>query len=199
VREWWLRTALVIVAPRPVFAALRNDKPDDVAQRAEPVLAIVWLAGIAFVLGTHTAGHLMDDSDYDGLLVAVWAFLGGGLYGGAAYYLLGGLLHGGARLLGSQGTFRRSRHVLAFASVPIALSLVLWPVKLALWGAALFHRGGSDTGGAADAFTVLSRLFLIWALVLLVLGVAEVHGWSIARAAAAAAAPVAVAVAFLLL
>ncbi len=67
------------------------------------MLLIVLLAGIAFVLSTRTAAHLMDDSDYDGLLVAVWAFLAGGLYGGVAYWVLGGVLHWSSVILGSEG------------------------------------------------------------------------------------------------
>ncbi len=198
-REWWLRTVLVLTAPRAVFAALRDDSPEEAAGRAEPVLAIVWLAGIAFVLATRTAAHLMDDQDYDGLIVAVWVFLAGGLYGGVAYFVLGGLLHRAALLLGSQGSYRRTRHILAFASVPVALSLVLWPVKLALWGSALFHRGGPDSGGGGTAFEVLMLGFLAWAIFLLVLGIAEVHGWTWGRAAAAAVAPVALGAVVLLL
>jgi hypothetical protein len=199
VREWWLRTVLVVTAPRAVFAALRDDGPEDAAARAEPVLAVVWLAGIAFVLATRTAAHLMDDQDYDGLIVAVWVFLAGGLYGGVAYYVLGGVLHRAAVLLGSQGSYRRARHILAFASVPVALSLVLWPVKLALWGGALFHRGGPDSGGGGTAFELLLLGFLAWAICLLVVGVAEVHGWTWARAVAASAAPVALGALVLLL
>jgi hypothetical protein len=199
VREWWLRTVLVLAAPRAVFAALRDDSREAAAARSEPVLAIVWLAGIAFVLATRTAAHLMDDQDYDGLIVAVWVFLAGGLYGGFAYFVLGGVLHRASLLLGSQGSYRRARHILAFASVPVALSLVLWPVKLALWGSANFHRGGADAGTGGTVFEVLLLGFLAWAICLLVIGVSEVHGWTLARAAAACAAPVALGALVLLL
>ena len=91
----------------------------------------------------------MDDSDYDGLLVAVWAFLAGGLYGAFAYWALGAVLHWVGGALGSQGSFRRSRHVLAFAAVPVVLSLVLWPVKLALYGERALppRRRGRGAGG----------------------------------------------------
>ena len=58
-REWWLRTTLVLQAPRAVFVALRDDS-NDASDRAEPVLLIVWLAGMASVLSTATAGRLMD-------------------------------------------------------------------------------------------------------------------------------------------
>ena len=190
---WWLRTLLVLQSPRAVFVALREDTPEAASNRAEPVLLIVLLAGIAFVLSTRTAAHLMDDHDYDGLLVAVWTFLAGCLYGAVVYWFFGAVLHGAVRRLGSHGSYRRTRHLLAFAAVPIAFSLVLWPVKLALYGGDLFHRGGADSGTGGKVFAALGLAFLAWSVGLLVLGVRAAHGWTWARAASAAAVPVAVA------
>jgi hypothetical protein len=187
VRDWWIRTVLVLQAPRAVFTALRDDSPEAVGDRAEPVLLIIWLGGIAGVLATSTAGHLLDDSDYDGLLLAVWTFIVGGLYGGATYWIFGGMLHGVLRRLGSQGTYRRTRHLLAFAAVPVVLSLVLWPVKLSLYGAALFHRGGSDSGTGGHVFALLQLVFLAWTAALLLIGVRAVHGWSWERGVVAVA------------
>jgi len=182
-----------------VFVALREDTPEAASNRAEPVLLIVLLAGIAFVLSTRTAAHLMDDHDYDALLVAVWTFLAGCLYGGVVYWFFGAVLHGAVRQLGSHGSYRRTRHLLAFAAVPIALSLVLWPVKLALYGGDLFHRGGADSGTGGEVFGWLGLVFLAWSVGLLVLGVRAVHGWTWARAASAAAVPVALAAVLVLL
>ncbi len=193
-RDWWLRTVLVLQAPRAVFVALREDDPDDLAARSEPVLLIVLLAGMAFVLSTRTAAQLMNDTDYDGLLVAVWAFLAGGLYGAVAYWVLGAILQWSSVVLGSEGSFRRSRQVLAFAAVPVVLSLILWPVKLALYGGALFRTGGSDGGAGGEVFAWLWVAFELWAAALLVLGVRAVHGWTWGRAALAAAPPIALCV-----
>lgn len=186
-RDWWLRALLVLQRPRPVFVALRDESKQSLADRSEPVLAIVLLAGIAGVLSTATAGRLMDDSSYDPVLIAVWAFVAGGIYGGFAYFGIGALLHGGVRVFGSQGTYRRSRHVLAFAAVPIALSLVVWPVKLALFGADVFRTGGSDTGSGGRAFAAAMLVFVGWAAALLVTGVRSVHGWTWGRSLAACA------------
>ena len=201
-RDWWLRTLLVLQAPRAVFAALRNDSDEAAADRAEPVVAILVLAGIAGVLTTRTAAHLMDHSDYDGTLVAIWALIAGSLYGGAVYWLFGAFLHRSGVSLGSAGSYRRARHVLAFAAVPVAASLLLLPVKLALYGSDLFRRGGGDAGTGGKAFVALQLAFSAWALALLVIGVRTVHGWSWARAgstvAAAAALPAAIALAVLL-
>jgi hypothetical protein len=185
VREWWLRTVLVVQAPRPVFAALRDDGDEAVGNRSEPVLLIVLLSGIAYVLSTATAAHLLDDRSYDDSLVAIWTFLAGSMYGIVGYWVLGAVLYGGLRALGSLGSYRRARHLLAFAAVPVALSLALLPVKLALFGGAIFHRGGSDAGAAGSAFVALDDALLAWAVVLLVIGVRTVHAWTWSRSAAA--------------
>lgn len=184
-RDWWLRTMLVLQRPRPVFTALRDESKESLSDRSEPILAIVLLAGIAAVFSTGTAGHLMDDSSYDGLLVAVWGFIAGGIGGLFAYFVLGALLHVGAKLLGSQGTFRRNRQIVAFAAVPVALSLVLVPLKVGVYGDAVFRSGGSDAGTGAHVFAALELVFVAWMAALVVVGVRAVHGWTWARAAAA--------------
>jgi hypothetical protein len=186
-RDWWLRTLLVLQRPKPVFVALRDESKEAVSDRSEQVLLIVMLAGVASVLSTRTGGRLMDSSDYDNLLVAVWAFLAGSLYGVTVYFLFGGLLHLAGKALGSQGTYRRARHVLAFAAVPLALSLVVWPVKLALYGDALFRSGGSDSGAGGKVFQAIDLGFLAWTVALILIGVRAVHGWPWPRAAAATA------------
>ena len=71
VRDWWLRVLLVLQRPRPVFVALRDESRESLSDRSEQVLLIVWLSGIAYALASPTASHLMDDSSYDGLLVAM--------------------------------------------------------------------------------------------------------------------------------
>src|SRR5438105_12067782 len=49
-RVWLLRALLVLQSPREVFAALRDDSEDAARARSEPIVALVWLAGIACVL-----------------------------------------------------------------------------------------------------------------------------------------------------
>jgi hypothetical protein len=203
-RAWLLRALLVLQSPRAVFAALRDDSEDEARARQEPVTAIVGLAGIAGVLWTPVAGRLLDDPAIDQLLVAVWAFVGGGLYGIASYFTGGFLLFLGLRSAGSAGSFRRARHLLAFALAPVALSLlVVWPLRLAAFGDDVFRTGGDDRGAADDAFLALELGFVAWSAVLLVLGTRALHGWPWRRAlegvALAAALPVVVALAVWLL
>src|ERR671936_64376 len=94
-RLWLSPALLVLIDPRPVFAALRDDSEDAARARQEPILAIVGLAGIASILWTSVAGRVMDDPAFDGLVVAVWAFIGGAFYGLFGYFAVGAPLYGG--------------------------------------------------------------------------------------------------------
>ena len=188
-RAWWLRVPAVLVDPRPVFFALRDEDPDDVAARSEPILLLIGLAGAAAVLATPTAGGLLDNPDYDAMVFAVWAFIAGSIYGAVGYFVLGFALFFGARFLGSLGSFRRERQVVAFAAVPVALSfLLLLPLRLAVYGGDTFRDGGADEGSGEAVLLGLQLVFVAWSLVLLLIGVKVVHGWSWLRSLAAAGA-----------
>jgi hypothetical protein len=191
-RAWWLRVPAVLLSPRPVFFALREDDPEDVVARSEPVLLLVWLAGGASVLASPTAGGLLDNPDYDATVFAVWTFIAGGIYGAVGYFLIGFASYFGAMLLGSEGNFQRERQLVAFALVPLALSfLVLLPVRLALYGGDTFREGGTDEGAGESALLALQLGFAAWSVGLLVVGVQVVHGWSWPRSLAAVGAAVA--------
>ena len=193
-REWLLRTLVVLQAPRAVFAALRDDSDTAAEARQEPLLALTWLAGIASVLTTSVARTLLDDPVRDGLVVAIWAFIGGGIYAAAVFWLGGALLHGASQALGGQGSYRRARHVVGFACAPLALSLLLvWPIGIAAFGGDLFRTGGSDSGTGGDLLIWTAIAFGVWALALLLIGIRAVHGWTWARSLATlglAASPV---------
>lgn len=187
-RAWWLRVVALPLSPRAVFAALRDDSDEDVQARSEPVAAIAGLAGIAILLGTPSARRLANDASFDALSIAVWLFIGGALNALGLYWILGALLHGGGRALGSRGSYRRARHVLAFAAAPLALSLlVFWPVRIAVYGLDLFRTGGDDFGAGDAIFGWVFLGFVAWTAALLLLGVRTVHGWGWARAVAAVA------------
>jgi hypothetical protein len=188
-REWWANTLAMLSRPRSVFEALRDDMSEEgVAARQEPLLAVIWLAGMAGVLLTTAAAHLLDNWDVDGLVLAVWVFVAGGIYGAAGYWLAGGAVYAGLKGAESPAlSYRRSRHVLGLAAVPLALSLVVWPVRLAVYGSDLFKSGGSDSGGGDVAFRVVLLAFAAWAIGLLVLGIRTTEGWSWRRSLAAVA------------
>ncbi len=165
------------------FAALRDESREQAEAREEPVLALALLAGIAGVLAAPSFGDLLDSRERDAVVVAVLVFLAGGLYGTATYWVGGGALYLGARAAGSNGSYRQARHVLAFATAPLALSLlVLWPVRLAVYGEDLFREGGADeTGAVRYVFEGLEITFFVWATALLVVGIRTLHDWPLVR------------------
>ena len=178
-REWWLRVLAVLVRPRLVFLALRVEAEDDLEARKEPVLLITLLAGMAGVLLSPTWGRLLDQGGVDGLVVAVVTFIGGIFYGAGGYFVVGGALYLGARTVGSLGSWRLARQVLAFACVPLAVSLFLTlPVGLAVFGGDLFRSGGSDEGRGGDIYLGYKLAFAAWSLGLLLYGVRTTYGWS---------------------
>lgn len=193
-KSWFLRALLVLQSPRPVFGAIRDDSNDVAEARTEAAAAIVWVAGMAAVLATPVAGALLDDAEMDWALVAVWTFLAGGLFGFVFYFVLSKVLQVSLGRLGSRGSFRRARHLVAFAAAPVALALfVYWPVRIAIYGEELFTFGGGDGRGAGVVFAWVFYAFVAWALALLVIGVRTIHGWSWSRALGGVALTAAVA------
>jgi hypothetical protein len=187
-RSWWLRALAVLVAPTAVFASLRDESEEAIEARQEPVTALAGLAGIAGVLGTPVARHLLNDSSMSVALIPVWAFMGGLVYALAVCWIGGGLLSRASRRLGGLGSWRRSRHVLALAAAPLALSLLtLWPVRILVYGQDLFRTGGDDYGRGDTIFGAMFLGFIAWSGLLLLVGVRAVHGWTWARTAGAVA------------
>jgi len=187
-RSWWLRASAVLIAPRPVFVSLRDESEEAVEARAEPISAIVGLAGVAAVLGTPVARTLLNDASMSVALIPVWAFLGGAVYALALYWLGGGLLYGAVHGLGSLGSYRRARQTLGLATAPLALTLVtLWPLRIAVYGTDLFRTGGNDYGRTDAVFGGVYFACLAWSAWLLLAGVRATHGWTWGRSAAAAA------------
>jgi hypothetical protein len=143
-----------------MFARLRDDSPDEAADRSELVTGLAFAAGVAAALGAGGA----ELRDLDALDSVVWVFLTGLSLGFALYWLVGWALAFVVRRLGGAGSPRRARHVLAFSFAPLALGLLAWLI----WAPLLL-------GLAA------------WSLALLLLGLREVYGWSLARAGSAVA------------
>ena len=114
------------------------------------------------------------------------AFISGGLYGFVGYFLLGFLVYAGARAAGSAASLGRARQIVGFAVVPLALSLLVWFVRIAVYGGAPFRTGGSDTGLGNHLFEAIEVAVLLWSGALLVVGLRAYNGWSLARALAAA-------------
>jgi hypothetical protein len=177
-QAWWLRALLVAQAPRAVFAALRDDSREAADERQDTIAAVAFFVGLALTLVTSQSASFADDPARTGIVIPVWLFIAGLLVAVVNYWLAGGVLYLALSWLGSNSSYRQARHLLALAAVPFALSLVLLPVRLALYGGAIFRSGGSDTGSGAHVFPILEAGFGLWSLVLLAIGVRVVQRWS---------------------
>jgi hypothetical protein len=143
-----------------MFARLRNDSPDEAADRTDLVTGLAFAAGVAAALGT--GGDELRELDV--LDSFVWVFVTGLAVGFALYWVAGWALAFVVRRLGGAGSPRRVRHLLAFSFAPLALALVAWLI----WAPLLLALAAGS-------------------LALLVAGLREVYDWSVARAGGAVA------------
>ncbi len=170
-RAWWRRVPRVVTAPRPVFAALAETDDLDVDARSEPVLAITILAGMAAVLLTPAWGGVMNDPTVDWLVLGVVTFIAGLFYGAAGYFLLGLALWLGAKAVSVDPPFRIARQLVAFAAVPLVLSLVVLVPAIAIgFGEDWFRAGGDDEGRGRELVVGVGLLFVGWSVALVALG-----------------------------
>ena len=171
VRRWWRLVPRVLTRPTEVFVALRDDDEVDVDARAEPILAIVIVAGMAGILLTPAWGTLVDEESLDWIVLAVITFIGGLFYGAAGYFLLGFVVWLGARAVGLETRSRTARQLVGFSALPFALSFfVTVPAVLVGFGYDWFRTGGSDEGAGRIVVLSVGFAFALWSLGLLALG-----------------------------
>ena len=95
------------------------------------------------------------------------------------WLILAGLLHLGSTLFGGRGSMQSALNVVAFASLPFALRDVLRIVFMVSSGHAIASPGLSGFAASAGLFSqLLSRvdIFLLWNIILLVIGFAVSDG-----------------------
>ena len=187
-RGWWRRLPLVLVRPGEVFSQLRDGSDEQAEALSEPMVAVTILAGMAMFLSTATAGQLFDDPEFDWLLVAVQAFFAGVLVALQNYWLGGAALLLGLRSLGSIAHYRPARQIVGLSTAPFMVALlVVWPLRIAIFGGDLFRSGGSDEGTAGYVLNAVDAGFVLWSLTLAVIGVRTVEGWGLLRSLGATA------------
>jgi len=105
-------------------------------------------------------------------LVSAWARLWVG------WVVLGGLLHLGSTLLGGRGSMQSALNITAWAFLPFALRDILRIIYMLIEQHAITSPGLSGFGTSAFMVEILSRtdIFLVWSIVLLIIGFAVVDG-----------------------
>jgi len=146
---------------------------------AAGALALLFLAGLSIFFMSRTASTMLDDPEFDGIVIALQAIVTVPITAIQNYWIGGLALALGVRLAGAKGTrTRQARHVVGLAQAPLILALLtVFPVRLAVFGGDMFRSGGSDDGTPGLIFDALNLAFVAWAIVLLVIGVRAVWGW----------------------
>lgn len=100
------------------------------------------------------------------------------------WVVLGGLLHLGSTLLGGRGSMQSALSITAWALLPFALRDILRTLYMLIERHAINSPGLSGFGTSAFMVEVLSRtdIFLIWSIVLLIIGFAVVDGLTRSKA-----------------
>jgi hypothetical protein len=178
-RESWTLLRLALTAPARAFAGLADESRDAADARQEPLVAVIFLAGIGMFLSLVALEPPYDRwTAFSGVTLTLQSILGGALVGLSNFWLGGALVYLGTRGLGAVSGYRRARHLTGLATVPFIVELVLvWPVRLALYGGDVFRAGGGDEGTGGDVFRAFDAVFLVWTLVLVVIGIRTTQRW----------------------
>jgi hypothetical protein len=178
-RESWMLLSRTLTAPGRAFAPLADESREAADARQEPLVAVIFLAGIGMFLSLVALEPPYDKwTGFSGVTLVLQSILGGALVGLSNFWLGGALVYLGTRGLGAASGYRLARHLAGMATIPFIVELVLvWPVRLALYGGDIFRTGGSDDGTGGDVFRAIDAVFLVWTLVLVLIGIRTTQRW----------------------
>lgn len=146
------------------------------------VLVLAALGGISQFLDRASIAAMGDT--YTTSFIVLLAILLGPALGIIGLYIGGWLFAWTGRWIGGQGSAPDVRIALAWATVPVVFGLLVWMFNLAVIGGDLFttYMPGVEARpilAIVMMFTGLITIALgIWSLVIMLHGIAEVHGFS---------------------
>jgi hypothetical protein len=150
----------------------------------ESVFIFFVLAGIAKAVDRLLDKELVNNP-FDVGQLAIRIILGGAL-GWISYYIIAWFLEFAGGLLKGKATLSQYKRVLAWSLVPVIISLFILIPQYFIYGAgsnnAVWETGFSMSSTGLVIFTVLTFILDLWALVILVIGVAFIQNFSIGRA-----------------
>lgn len=143
------------------------------------VLPLAMASGVSEALSKASSRNLGDQVGLP-VLLGICVFVGvvSGLIG---LFLFGFLLRVAGKWLGGRGSSEHLRTAIAWAAVPTVVALLLWIPEFAVFGRDLFSAYTPNIDAHPFlllGFALLEIVLGIWGLVILVKGVAQVHGFS---------------------
>ena len=175
-----------VLAPNP-FISIWTSPRDTLKRIVEhdpehKVLLITCLAGIVNLIGEYSNKSLGDA--YDVTLLLILAVILGPIFGVIGLYLGAWLIGLTGKWLGGQASTEHLRTAIAWANVPVIMVLVLFIPEFLIYGPDLFTTEMSSIVSSYPmyysfmGFMLLELTLAIWALVILIKGVAQVQGFS---------------------
>jgi len=178
---FWRALASVWAEPeRTVRQVARGDA-------ARFVIAVAWLSGILDVLQSLASRASLEP--HWGPFALVLAFGMGPLLSFGYYWLAGALVGTSGRLLGGGGDSSDTRVALACGTLVELVALPFWIPVLAVYGLVIFTEEHSGTPYGLLAFGIQQAVLWVWAWVVRIRCLAEVHGFSRGRAVLAVVLP----------
>lgn len=120
--------------------------------------------------------------------IIITSVLMGGIFGWIAYYIYAAAISLTGRWLNGKGNTKSILPILAYASIPVSITLLFYIPDFLIFGTENF-KSDTDISNFSIAANILfyctviaTAILYIWTVVLTVIGVAEVQKFSIGKA-----------------
>lgn len=165
------------IAPKATLKYILDYCPD------KYVLILIVLGGIAKSIDRASNKGMGDHMSTSTILIITT--IGGGLFGWISYYLYAWLLEVTGKWLKGNATFAQIKTILAWASVPIAASLILLIPELYVFGDNFFksevYSYEWNSTVALLIFGIIELTCGVWSLIILIKGIGLVQNFSVGK------------------
>lgn len=180
--------------PRRVFRFLNDYRQD------KYLVILLILFGVQQALSKAESSFTDTRNPLPTILINVFL---GAIFGWIGQYIYALFIRLTGDMLGGKADTRSILRVLAYASIPVVCSLILFIARYIILGDDIFISDITHLGLTAVIlnyfFVAMQALLAIWTIVLCIAGISEIQKFSILRAIANLLMPVLVLLAFVLL
>ena len=170
----------VLTAPKQAFTFIHTYKYD------KYVRVLLILTGISRAFDRASQSSSGDSSSL--LTIVITSVFLGGLFGWIFYYIYGSLISWTGGWLKGKAVTDDIIRVIAYATLPIALSLLMLIPQITIYGVEVFKdEGDTNSGGILSnvvfyGSAICEVVLSLWSFILTIIGVSVVQNFSIGKA-----------------
>lgn len=158
----------------------------DSVKNGKHVIILLVLAGISRAFDQAISNNKGDNADL--LSVIAFSVILGGLLGWITFYIYAGFISFMSGWIGKSMSVKSVVQVMAYASVPMILSLVILGVQILIFGNQIFQSQIFIAGDSFEFFLYYALAFIpvllgLYSFFVFLLGISEVHEVSLGKAA----------------